>query len=76
MGSSVVSYENSRNPFVERRERASGYLAAVPLEGEAERISGLLDDHFKKRPVSEKTTGRIANHHDVVRRIRNRRCLT
>ena len=27
IGSSVVSYENSRNPFVERRERVTSYLS-------------------------------------------------
>jgi predicted nucleic acid-binding protein len=29
IGSSVVSYENSRNPFVERRERVSSYLSVA-----------------------------------------------
>ena len=27
IGSSIVSYENSRNPFVERRERVTSYLS-------------------------------------------------
>jgi len=29
IGSSVVSYENSRNPFVERRERVTSYLSTA-----------------------------------------------
>ena len=29
IGSSVLSYENSRNPFVERRERVSSYLSVA-----------------------------------------------
>ncbi|MBI5874488.1 MAG: PIN domain-containing protein [Deltaproteobacteria bacterium] len=41
MGSSAVLYENSRNPFADRRERISSYLSVVS------KFTG-LNDHVKK----------------------------
>lgn len=41
MGSSAILYENSKNPFAERRERVSSYLSAVS------RFTR-LNDHVKK----------------------------
>jgi len=50
VGSSVLVYENNRNPFVERRERVSDYLSVASKLVK-------LNDSIKKRAVSLEGAG-------------------